>query len=81
VISKFKSHEFDPTVQFLERYLSENELSKKIFDAKKRVHQMLELMQTLSILSDDMINLKHEILAKIMKYGAKIQMLMRDNNS
>jgi hypothetical protein len=48
---------------------------------KKRVHQMLELMQTLSILSDDMINLKHETLAKIMKYGAKIQMLMRDNNS
>jgi hypothetical protein len=35
VISKFKSHEFDPTVQFLERYLSENEFSKNILDAKK----------------------------------------------
>ena len=81
VITERKSREFDPTVEFLQRYLSENTFNNNELDAKKRVESMLELMQTLSIWGDEMIKLKPETLTKIMKYGAKIQMLIRGNNT
>jgi DNA-binding transcriptional regulator GbsR (MarR family) len=81
VITERKAREFDPTVQFLERYISENTFNNNELEAKKRVQDMLELMKTLSIWGDEMIKLKPETLTKIMKYGAKIQMLIRGNNS
>ena len=81
VITERKAREFDPTVQFLERYLSENTFNNNELEAKKRVQDMLELMKTLSIWGDEMIKLKPETLTKIMKYGAKIQMLIRGNNT
>lgn len=41
---------------------------------------MLNLMQTLSVWGDEMLKLKPDTLTKIMKYGAKIQMLIRGSN-
>lgn len=80
VITERKTREFDPTVNFLKRYLNENTFSNQDIEAKKRVENMLELMQTLSVWGDEMIKLKPETLTKIMKYGAKIQALIRGNN-
>ena len=76
VITERKAREFDPTVEFLQRYLAENTFSNNELDAKKRVEEMLELMQTLSVWGDEMIKLKPETLTKIMKYGAKIKTLL-----
>lgn len=77
VITERKTREFDPTVTFLQKFIEENEFNNNERDAKKRVQEMLELMQTLSAWGDEMINLKPETLVKIMRYGAKIQKLMR----
>ena len=77
VISQRKQREFDPTVNFLKRFLDESQFDKTELEAKKRVQEMLELMQTLSVWGDEMLKLKPETLTKIMKYGAKIQMLIR----
>ncbi|MBA3696740.1 MAG: hypothetical protein H0W85_08305 [Methylotenera sp.] len=68
-----QARKFDPTVNFLQRYLAENKFSNNELEAKKRVEAMLELMQTLSIWGDEMIKLKPETLTKIMKYGAKFK--------
>lgn len=80
VINERKQREFDPTVNFLKRFLEENKFNEKELDAKKRVEEMLSLMQTLSIWGEEMLKLKPETLTKIMKYGAKIQMLIRGVN-
>jgi DNA-binding transcriptional regulator GbsR (MarR family) len=77
VITERKSREFDPTVKFLESFLEDNQFNNDEVDAKKRVESMLELMRTVSVWGDEMINLKPETMIKIMKYGAKIQKLMR----
>jgi len=77
VITERKAREFDPTVKFLNAFIEENKFNNDEIEAKKRVKAMLELMQTLSVWGDEMINLKPETLTKIMKYGAKIQKLMR----
>lgn len=77
VINERKKREFDPTVAFLQNIVSENKFNNNELDAKKRIESMLELMQTLSIWGDEMLKLKPETLTKIMKYGAKIQALLR----
>lgn len=76
VITERKAREFDPTVKFLQQYLESNNFNQNEIAAKKRVEEMLALMQTLSIWGDEMIKLKPETLTKIMKYGAKIKTLL-----
>jgi len=77
VIIERKAREFDPTVNFLKKFAAESKFSAEEKDAKKRVEDILALMETLSIWGDEMIRLKPETLTKIMKYGAKIQNLIR----
>ena len=76
VITERKKREFDPTVTFLQDFYTKNEFNNNELDAKKRVKDMLDLMQTLSVWGDEMIKLKPETLTKIMKYGAKIKTLL-----
>jgi DNA-binding transcriptional regulator GbsR (MarR family) len=73
VITERKAREFDPTVSFLQSYLQDNTFNNDELGAKKRVEEMLELMQTLSVWGDEMIKLKPDTLTRIMKYGAKIK--------
>jgi len=80
VITERKAREFDPTVKFLQTFLDDNKFNNDEIEAKNRVKAMLELMQTLSVWGDEMINLKPETLTKIMKYGAKIQKLIRGSH-
>lgn len=80
VITERKAREFDPTVKFLQSFLDDNKFNNDEIEAKNRVKAMLELMQTLSVWGDEMINLKPETLTKIMKYGAKIQKLIRGSH-
>jgi len=80
VITERKKREFDPTVAFLKEFLEINTFNNNELESKKRIEQMLEFLQTLSIWGEEMLKLKPETLTKIMKYGAKIQMLMRGNN-
>lgn len=77
VITERKKREFDPTVAFLQNIITENKFNNDELEAKKRIENMLNLMQTLSIWGDEMLKLKPETLTKIMKYGAKIQNLLR----
>lgn len=80
VITERKAREFDPTVKFLQSFIDDNKFNNDEKEAKQRVENMLELMQTLSSWGDEMLKLKPETLTKIMKYGAKIQKLMRGDN-
>ena len=73
VITERKKREFDPTVQFLHSFYHDNTFNKNELESKKRVKEMLDLMQTVSVWGDEMIKLKPETLTKIMKYGAKIK--------
>ena len=77
VINERKKREFDPTVTFLKDLIDNKTFNDNELEAKKRVQEMLNLMQTLSIWGDEMLKLKPETLTKIMKYGAKIQALLR----
>ena len=77
VIIERKKREFDPTIHFLQGLIENKTFNNNELEAKKRVSEMLALMQTLSVWGDEMLKLKPETLTKIMKYGAKIQALLR----
>ena len=77
VIIERKKREFDPTIHFLQGLTENKTFNNNELEAKKRVSEMLALMQTLSVWGDEMLKLKPETLTKIMKYGAKIQALLR----
>ncbi len=77
IITERKTREFDPTVDFLKSFLKQNNFNKNDKEAKKRVEDILELMEALSVWGEEMLNLKPETLTKIMKYGTKIQKLLR----
>ncbi len=76
VITERKAREFDPTVKFLQAFLSDNQFNNTEKESKERVYQMLVLMQTLSSWGDEMLKMKPETLMKIMKYGAKIKSML-----
>ena len=76
VINERKKREFDPTVEFLKELVENNTFNNNEIEAKKRVKEMLSLMQTLSIWGDEMLKLKPVTLTKIMRYGAKIKSLL-----
>lgn len=49
VITKRKKCEFDPTVQFLQSFCNDNTFNNNALESKKRVKEMLDLMQTVSV--------------------------------
>lgn len=73
VITERKKREFDPTIEFLNDFYNKNTFNNNELDSKRRVKEMLDLMQTVSVWGDEMIKLKPETLTKIMKYGARIK--------
>ena len=81
VITERKAREFDPTVKFLQQFLSDNTFNNNEKEAKERVKEMLVLMQTLSSWGDEMLKMKPDTLTKIMKYGAKIKNMLGINES
>lgn len=81
VITERKKREFDPTLTFLKQFLEEKTFSNHELESKKRIEQMLDFLQTLSIWGDEMLKLKPETLIRIMKYGAKIQTFFRGTSN
>lgn len=80
VMRERKNREFDPTVALLKECLSSPDLEMESVEARKRIEDTLNLMQTLGIWGNEMLNLEPETLVKVMKLGAKIQKLIRGSS-
>lgn len=72
-----KHREIDPTLDVLRGCLASPELELEDPAARKRIEDTLQLMETLTSWSEEMLRLKPETLVRIMKLGAKIQNLLR----
>ena len=81
VLRERKNREFNPTVTVLQECLNCPDLSLESADAKKRIEDTLNLMQTLGAWGDEMLKMNPETLIKVMKLGAKIQKLIRGGTS
>jgi DNA-binding transcriptional regulator GbsR (MarR family) len=68
--------EIAPTVEVLRGLLADPAISKEPADAKRRIRETLELLETLTAWSDEMLRLDTETLTQVLKLGARIKKLI-----
>lgn len=76
VVRERQTREIAPTVQVLRELLADPAISKDPADAKRRMRETLELLETLTAWSDEMLRLDTDTLTKVLKLGARIKKLL-----
>jgi DNA-binding transcriptional regulator GbsR (MarR family) len=76
VVRERQQREIAPTVAVLGELLADPAMSKEPTEAKLRVKETLELLQTLTAWSDEMLRLDTETLTKVLRLGAKVKKLL-----
>ncbi|HJW10590.1 MAG TPA: MarR family transcriptional regulator [Albitalea sp.] len=77
IVRERQQREIAPTIQVLHELLADPALSKDPAEAKLRMRETLELLETLTAWSDEMLKLDTDTLTKVLKLGAKIKKLLR----
>ena len=68
--------EIAPTIEVLQSLLADPSIGKEPAEAKLRLRETLELLQTLTAWSDEMLKLDTQTLTKVLKLGARIKKLI-----
>jgi DNA-binding transcriptional regulator GbsR (MarR family) len=76
VVRERQQREIAPTIAVLNELLADPAIGKEPAEAKLRVKETAELLQTLTAWSDEMLRLDTETLTKVLKLGAKIKKLL-----
>jgi DNA-binding transcriptional regulator GbsR (MarR family) len=77
VIRERKEREIMPTIDMLRELLNHPEIMLDGVERANRVREMLTMLETMTLWSDEMLRLDTETLTKVLKLGAKIQKLIR----
>jgi DNA-binding transcriptional regulator GbsR (MarR family) len=76
VVRERRLREIAPTIEVLSQLLADPQMQKEPAEAKLRIKETAELLQTLSAWSDEMLRLDVETLTKVLKLGARIKKLL-----
>ena len=76
VVRERQQREIAPTITVLGELLADPSISKEPTEAKLRIKETLELLQTLTAWSDEMLRLDTETLTKVLRLGAKVKKLL-----
>lgn len=79
IVEGRKRREIEPTVTVLREFLDSPDLQLEPASTRARIQETLEFIDILTRWSDEMLHLKPETLAKILKLGARIQKLVRSD--
>jgi DNA-binding transcriptional regulator GbsR (MarR family) len=81
IVRERQRREIAPTVEVLRELLADPALSKDPAEARTRMRETLELLETLTVWSDEMLRLDTATLSKVLKLGARIKKLLGDDAS
>ena len=76
IVRERQRREIAPTVAVLRELLAEPSITKEPTEARLRMRETLELLETLTAWSDEMLKLDTPTLTKVLKLGAKIKKLI-----
>jgi DNA-binding transcriptional regulator GbsR (MarR family) len=76
IVKERQKREIAPTVDVLRELLTDPAISREPAAAKLRLQETLELLETLTVWSDEMLKLDTETLGKVLKLGARIKKLL-----
>ena len=81
VVRERQERELKPTIDMLRELLNHPEIMLDGIDRATRMREMLTMLETLTVWSDEMLRLDTATLTKVLKLGAKIQKLMRGDTT
>jgi len=76
IVRERQRREIAPTIEVLRELLADPALSREPAEARLRMKETLELLETLTLWSDEMLRLDTETLSKVLKLGARIKKLL-----
>ena len=76
IVRERQRREIAPTIEVLTELLADPAINRESAEAKVRLRDTLELLQTLTAWSDEMLKLDTSTLTKVLKLGAKIKKLL-----
>ena len=76
IVRERQRREIAPTIEVLRGLLAEPAIVDEPAAARRRLRETLELLETLTVWSDEMLKLDTATLTKLLKLGAKIKKLL-----
>ena len=76
IVRERQRREIAPTIEVLSELLADPAVSRDPAEAKLRMRETLEFLQTLTAWSDEMLRLDTDTLSKVLKLGAKVKKLL-----
>lgn len=76
IVRERQRREIAPTIEVLAELLADPAVSRDPTEAKLRMRETLEFLQTLTAWSDEMLRLDTDTLSKVLKLGAKVKKLL-----
>ena len=76
IVRERQRREIAPTIEVLRELLADPAIARDPADAKRRMRETLDLLETLTAWSDEMLKLDTATLTKVLKLGARIQKLL-----
>jgi DNA-binding transcriptional regulator GbsR (MarR family) len=76
IVRERQKREVAPTIGVLQQLLSEPAMRQEPVDVKRRMEETLELLETLTAWSEEMLKLDTETLSQVLKLGARIKKLL-----
>jgi DNA-binding transcriptional regulator GbsR (MarR family) len=76
IVRERQRREIAPTIDVLRDLLADPALSKDPSEARLRMRETLELLETLTAWSDEMLKLDTDTLTKMLKLGARVKKLL-----
>ncbi len=77
IVRERQERELMPTIAMLRELLNHPEIMLDGVERANRMREMLTMLETMTVWSDEMLRLDTETLTKVLKLGAKIQKLIR----
>jgi len=79
VVRERQRREIAPTIEVLRELMADPSISRDPAQSKVRIRETLELLETLTAWSDEMLRLDTDTLTKVLKLGARIKKLLGRN--
>jgi DNA-binding transcriptional regulator GbsR (MarR family) len=76
IVKERQKREIEPTVAVLRELLADASISREAATTKLRLQETLDLLETLTAWSDEMLRLDTATLTQVLKLGAKIKKLL-----
>jgi DNA-binding transcriptional regulator GbsR (MarR family) len=76
IVRERQRREITPTIEVLQSLLADPAIGKESAQAKLRMRETLDLLETLTAWSDEMLKLDTPTLTKVLKLGARIKKLL-----